>query len=438
MGKEERELQAAFSRKEKYEKLLSNLEKLREEGSVTDEQYESMKSNYTQAINEATSTIEQIKRGISRDLESEEKTLEAYEQELKNLEARFKVGELSAEEYQKLEQKTRSKIERAQAKVSELKRLLDSKSSADVGGYAEPGERKGAKAVSAGKGLPALEEIIANKKILFGIIGIVAVVAIIVGIALVGFGGTSAKDVMNLLPESASFLYIDYKTLRADKDLAPVWKEAIREYAGLEKYGVSKLSFLGVSGGVYLAGGDFELEEIRYELDDNGFHKGAYMGEEIWKKEGYQTEAVALLGDKIIWGNEYGVQDAIRVIKGEKASLYESNPKMARIADKLHGGFLVMIMSAPAYSKYKDLEAMGTSIQKISEWKLKVQSVFLFDDKYSAGNAVDDIRSDLEDAEYLNDVEISVSDRYVTATATCDIEDWEKVWWQQKGGINKW
>lgn len=95
-------------------------------------------------------------------------------------------------------------------------------------------------------------------------------------------------------------------------------------------------------------------------------------------------------------------------------------------------------MSAPAYSKYKDLEAMGTSIQKISEWKLKVQSVFLFDDKYSAGNAVDDIRSDLEDAEYLNDVEISVSDRYVTATATCDIEDWEKVWWQQKGGINKW
>jgi len=51
----------------------------------------------------------------------------------------------------------------------------------------------------------------------------------------------------------------------------------------------------------------------------------------------------------------------------------------------------------------------------------------LFDDKYSAGNAVDDIRSDLEDAEYLNDVEISASDRCVTATAICDIEDWEKV-----------
>jgi len=41
---------------------------------------------------------------------------------------------------------------------------------------------------------------------------------------------------------------------------------------------------------------------------------------------------------------------------------------------------------------------------------------------------VDDIRSDLEDAEYLNDVEISASDRCVTATAICDIEDWEKVW----------
>ena len=115
MGKEERELQMAFSRKEKNEKLLSNLEKLREEGSVIDEQYESMKSNYTEMINEATSAIEQIKNGLSRDLENEEKTLETYKQELKNLEVRFKVGELSADKYKKSEQKARSKIDREQA-----------------------------------------------------------------------------------------------------------------------------------------------------------------------------------------------------------------------------------------------------------------------------------------------------------------------------------
>lgn len=107
MGKEEKELQRAYSKKEKNEKLLSKLEKLREDGSVTDEQYESMKSNYTQIINEATSTIEQIKNGLAKEIESEEKTLDTYKQELKNLEARFKVGELSSEDHQKSEQKNK-------------------------------------------------------------------------------------------------------------------------------------------------------------------------------------------------------------------------------------------------------------------------------------------------------------------------------------------
>lgn len=426
MGKEEKELQRAYSKKEKNEKLLSKLEKLREDGSVTDEQYESMESNYTRIINEATSAIEQIKNGLARDIESEEKTLETYKQELKNQEARFKVGELSAEDYQKSEQKARSKIERAQAKVSELERLRDSNSSTDVGGYVEPGGDKGAKAVSAGGGLPALEDIIANKKILFGIIGIVAVVAIIAGIVLVGFGGTSAKDVMKQLPGSQSFSYIDCKSLRTDKDLAPVWGTAAK-CRTLETYGIRNLNFLGMSGDVYLAGGEFDPEEVRYELDDEDFHKGAYMGKEVWKKGEYlyTTGAVALVGDKIIRGDEDGMQDAIRVIKGKKASLYESNPRMARVADKLPGGFSVTITtSTQAYSEYKDLEAMGTSVQKMDEWSLKVQKVYMFDNKYSAGNAVDDITSDLERVGYLDNVGVSAQDRFVTATATCKIEDW--------------
>jgi len=112
------------------------------------------------------------------------------------------------------------------------------------------------------------------------------------------------------------------------------------------------------------------------------------------------------------------------VIKGKKASLYESNPRMARVADKLPGGFSVTITSRQAYSEYKDLEAMGTSVRKMDEWRLKVQKVYMFDNKYSAGNAVDDITSDLEEVGYLDNVEVSAQDRFVMATATCKIEDW--------------
>ncbi|MBE9591857.1 MAG: hypothetical protein IMF19_00105, partial [Proteobacteria bacterium] len=69
--KEEKQLQTAFSKREKNEKLLSNLEKLKVEGSVTDDQYGSMKSSYPQIIDKATSEIEQIKNGLSGDIEEE-------------------------------------------------------------------------------------------------------------------------------------------------------------------------------------------------------------------------------------------------------------------------------------------------------------------------------------------------------------------------------
>lgn len=161
MVKKERELQEAYSKKEKAEKLLSNLENLKKEGTIDEVQYESMKSEYSQMLNNANSEIERIKNDISKELESTQRDLDIYKQELSNLEVRFKAGELSADVYRKSEQRTRSKIERTQAGVSELKRLLDSKTSADVGGAVEvKREGKKAKAVTAaGAGFPAFENI---------------------------------------------------------------------------------------------------------------------------------------------------------------------------------------------------------------------------------------------------------------------------------------
>lgn len=417
-------LQEAYSKKEKYEKLLSNLEKLREEGSVTDEQYESMKSNYIRIINEATSTIEQIKNRIRSDIERGEKTIEVYEQELRNLEARFKVGELSADEYRKSEQRARDKIEKERARILELKRLLESKSSADVGGYIEVVERKGAKAIGVGMGFPALGEILASKKILFGIIGLIAVV-IIIGVVLVGFGESPAKSVMKQLPEDTYFTYIDLKTLREDKDLAPLWESFEEvESAELERIGIEpeELDFSGGSSSIVLVGGDFDLENIRYKLDDEGYDESRYRDVEIWES---WRNCVALLGDKIIIGSESSVKDAIRVMKGERKSFYERDSEMASIMDRLPSGFIVMIM--PGGGEYKGLESMGSSIQKINARRLKIQSIFMFDDEYSAKNAEDDIIEDFEEEEELRDVDVSVQDRYVTVTATFKIEDFRNI-----------
>lgn len=130
-------LQIAISKKEKAESLLGSLENLRKDKTIDETQYSSMKNEYTNILNNANAEIAQIKSEISTELESSQKNLDIYNQELKNLDVRFKVGEYSAEGYRKSEKNIRGKIEKLQQKISELKRLLESKSSAELGGYVE-------------------------------------------------------------------------------------------------------------------------------------------------------------------------------------------------------------------------------------------------------------------------------------------------------------
>jgi len=164
MMRAERKLQEAYSRKERAERLLSNLENLRREGSIDESQYESMKMEYMQMLNSATTEIEQLKSEIGREIESTQRNLEIYNQELNNLGVKFKVGELSADEYQRSEQRIRRRIEETQQKLSELKRLFESKTSADVGGYIEVKEvrSKKAKELTTGISFPTLNNIISS------------------------------------------------------------------------------------------------------------------------------------------------------------------------------------------------------------------------------------------------------------------------------------
>lgn len=143
MVKKEKELQIALSEKERAESLLSNLEKLKDEGTIDEMQYESMKSQYAQMLNSANTKIEQIKNEISRGIESEQRDLDVYKQELSNLEVRFKVGELGAEDYRKAEQKARGKIDKIESKLSALNKLNEAKFAADVGGLVATGKGVG-------------------------------------------------------------------------------------------------------------------------------------------------------------------------------------------------------------------------------------------------------------------------------------------------------
>lgn len=140
-----KKLQMAFSKKEKAERLLANLEDLKGKGEIEDDQYEAMKEEYSAVLDEGNSEIQAIKEELAKTLEAYRKDLEIYTQELKNLEVRIKVGELSADKYKRQEQKTRGKVEKLQQQADNLENLLKANSSADVGGFIDVPIKKGAK-----------------------------------------------------------------------------------------------------------------------------------------------------------------------------------------------------------------------------------------------------------------------------------------------------
>jgi len=130
-------LQQEFSKKEKAERLLTNLEELKSQNSIEESQYSTLKQKYSTAIQEARSAIEKRKSELKTKLAEIEKNVALYDQELKNLATKFKVGEFNADIYKK---KERAVVERKSKLENEKKNLeswINAQSSANVGGFKE-------------------------------------------------------------------------------------------------------------------------------------------------------------------------------------------------------------------------------------------------------------------------------------------------------------
>jgi len=153
-----KKLQMAFSRKEKAKKVLSNLEQLKDGGAVDEAQYTAMKSEYSEVLKQANAEIKSIKEQLEDAIEKLTTEQETREQELKNLEARFKVGQIQADPYRRTEQKSRTKIDRIEQRVAELKQLCGSKASNDAGGYVDVSlmKKKGSKREKALLSMPSI------------------------------------------------------------------------------------------------------------------------------------------------------------------------------------------------------------------------------------------------------------------------------------------
>jgi hypothetical protein len=143
MAKEIKSLAKAFAVKDAVESFLSNLNKLKADGSIAEGQYATLKAEYEQRLNAATSEITQIKTVFKKQLETAKRDVGIYKIELGRLEVKYKVGELPLNKYQGSDRKLRATIEGLEANVTELNRLIAAKNSADI---IAPTKRPGAAA----------------------------------------------------------------------------------------------------------------------------------------------------------------------------------------------------------------------------------------------------------------------------------------------------
>jgi len=129
-----KKLLEALSAKERAETLLSNLERLKTEGTLEDDEYAHLKLEYSNALAQATVQVDQIHEELDVQVVVKKRDIETYKQQLKNLETRLKVGELDAAQHLKAARKTQRTMTKLEEQVAQMETLRGASSSAELGG----------------------------------------------------------------------------------------------------------------------------------------------------------------------------------------------------------------------------------------------------------------------------------------------------------------
>jgi TATA-box binding protein (TBP) (component of TFIID and TFIIIB) len=253
-----------------------------------------------------------------------------------------------------------------------------------------------------------------------------------IAMVIAGWGGLiggsgCVKDMAKMVPEGTSkFIHCDLQAIRNDKDLRGIYTDMTER--GF--IGVSKAEELGIdidyinhymttASGITILRGKFDLEDVRDELDDADFDKDDYKDVELWLGE---SEAVAISGNRVIYGLEDNVKGCIKVMKGSEESIYEGDEDFRMVIDKLPGGIVTKVFLEYIYA---GTHAMGFVLTKEDEDTLELKGVIKFDYEDDAEDAKSELKQELRDT--LDDIVVKQNGEFLGFTGMMDIEDWEKV-----------
>jgi hypothetical protein len=259
-----------------------------------------------------------------------------------------------------------------------------------------------------------------NKK-LAAIVGV-----LFIGVVVASLGcldDNSAKAMAKMTPEGTTgLIHYDIQKIRTDKDLDDVYESIEKSWSDeLDKYGldIDDTNYEAAAGSITILGGTFDLEDVRDELDDAEFDKDDYKGVELWTGE---DEAVAITGDKVLYGYKDNVKDCIKVMKEDQQSVYDDNDDFREVIDKLPGGIMTTVSCYYRYNEYGGELVRGSVWVKEDDDTLKEVGVIKFDDEDDAEDAKSDLKRDLK--EELDDVDVELKGEFLEYTGKKDIDEW--------------
>jgi len=243
-----------------------------------------------------------------------------------------------------------------------------------------------------------------------------------------GYSGTLV-DLLKEIPEGAtSIVYWNTEALTSDSELHGLldkWKADNENQ--LTSYGIASnkvshfLRFSENEESVLVVRGDFDLEQVKSELNQMGRDKKDWKYVDVWENTD-ELNWVAMPGNSIIGGPIDRVKESIEVIKKGESSLYD-NQDVQDILNKLPSGILVHIQRYTGDAPHNGLIASGDSFEKKNADILKVKLVYKFNAPEEAGNALEAISNEVD--ELYDKVDTKQDGRFIIVTAEVETEDLE-------------
>ncbi|HEY2987829.1 MAG TPA: hypothetical protein VGL11_08885 [Candidatus Binatia bacterium] len=125
-------LEQALRKKESVEAFVTNLQRLKDSGSVNPEQYRSMMQGYNRDLAEISKELTELRATIARELETDQIELADQREELGKLDVRLKVGELQQAQFDRAARPIHKRIQVLEENVQLCGRLQAATTAAEL------------------------------------------------------------------------------------------------------------------------------------------------------------------------------------------------------------------------------------------------------------------------------------------------------------------